>query len=1094
MRIKKELIWSIALAMIFLVVTIPFYVSSVFAQDISKIDHIVSPTPTGSNNASGFIMSSDTLTIIVNLRATGIPETDVAKYVFADFGKKEEFTSCNSLGSSWYNCVYQKQLSGMPGGTYSGQIILDAPSCTSCNVPVSFNVDALPPEFSEFSITPQKTNSQNVTISYKADDKACIGCNDICSGIKNVIIYPSNDYSKIIANISVNQQPNSASSCADFRTSNISISALGSGNYSICIAATDNAGNSNITPNKCTNLVIAREPPTVGTPMITDSSGNIFTYAPLKGVLATISANITSPFADITNAIVDLSSFQLSNQTMSCLNVNGTRIWSCKAQFYAMIPAGSTTQTVPIYVYDDAGNSARADFVFGLQQDNKAPELYTFKTNYMFKNFSFFGPYDNKITVELAESQSGFHKNMTYVSGLGNYFDVLALGPLTLYEAQCSPIGGNIWQCSWPSLDLKSNEKKATLAFTAYDDVSNKLEFSRDIPIDTEPPQVIDIEMHTEKTYPAIGVGDNIVLRANITDSSAIVDSSGNYNVYADLTQVEGGEEMRRADSCELKNETYREGVIYEGSQWVCSWIIRDIEETYSWIPSITVSDIEGNNNTYNDFPKKYIAYVNEKTGNISLEQVNSFDVLPRETNVSNHWKVKAGEPTPSSLDRQMLQVISPYVYVPLKFIPLHGEPKILEVKLKHCNNDGTASEINIFPNVPDARDIEVKIVRGNYGTGEYEEREFFRYPCKIGIVSIADGKITQEEIDEVTIRIGLYNMPLGRFDENVKEKVDWIHEQEQSLLTQTIALIKQVLDWMKFLCSAYHIIVQIVAIIQVIMYRNEVGLDVCTATVILAPICVPVLHVVKESSDAQQVAIGGLSKVMEPICQFANCDPGANPTSLVGKWQQFYYKIRDMGSARLAEAFAEKETGVLHDIVEGGASYFIQFWPANLQDSLILSMVFVCLPGVVYNLEKYRQIQCNYGYCILTMAAQGGPLKGCEETYKLQTCTAVVGEIFNVIPYGATFANINAFWKTVLHDPISFVFFTVGMGCTLIPEASASEICKITNTITNAIGFVANMISFGQQVIAKIKEGENAFTTTDICKQFEKAYDDMKV
>ncbi|MCX6774880.1 MAG: hypothetical protein NTY99_02200, partial [DPANN group archaeon] len=73
---RAKFLWATAFAMVFLVVTIPFYVADAFAD--SAIDRVIYPSPSGANNASGFMMSSDTLTILVNLRLDGVAPADAA--------------------------------------------------------------------------------------------------------------------------------------------------------------------------------------------------------------------------------------------------------------------------------------------------------------------------------------------------------------------------------------------------------------------------------------------------------------------------------------------------------------------------------------------------------------------------------------------------------------------------------------------------------------------------------------------------------------------------------------------------------------------------------------------------------------------------------------------------------------------------------------------------------------------------------------------------------------------------------------------------------------------------------------------------------
>ena len=77
-----------------------------------------------------------------------------------------------------------------------------------------------------------------------------------------------------------------------------------------------------------------------------------------------------------------------------------------------------------------------------------------------------------------------------------------------------------------------------------------------------------------------------------------------------------------------------------------------------------------------------------------------------------------------------------------------------------------------------------------------------------------------------------------------------------------------------------------------------------------------------------------------------------------------------------------------------------------------MLSTIFLCVPGVIYNLEKYRQIKCAYGLCLIQMASGGGPMEGCEKTYKVQLCLAVYGEVFNFIPYGRSMQSLGKFFE----------------------------------------------------------------------------------
>ncbi|GAG15978.1 unnamed protein product, partial [marine sediment metagenome] len=93
---------------------------------------------------------------------------------------------------------------------------------------------------------------------------------------------------------------------------------------------------------------------------------------------------------------------------------------------------------------------------------------------------------------------------------------------------------------------------------------------------------------------------------------------------------------------------------------------------------------------------------------------------------------------------------------------------------------------------------------------------------------------------------------------------------------------------------------------------------------------------------------------------------------------------------------------------------YFGNVEPKN---SFILSLVFLCPTGVFYNLQKARQIDCRYVYC-LEQTADGMPLSLCVEQRGVAMCKYVTGQIFNLIPFAAAFSDIAKLIGKALANP----------------------------------------------------------------------------
>ncbi len=122
-----------------------------------------------------------------------------------------------------------------------------------------------------------------------------------------------------------------------------------------------------------------------------------------------------------------------------------------------------------------------------------------------------------------------------------------------------------------------------------------------------------------------------------------------------------------------------------------------------------------------------------------------------------------------------------------------------------------------------------------------------------------------------------------------------------------------------------------------------------------------------------------------------------------------------------------------------------------NPRDSIFLSALTLCVPGIIYNLEKYRQIECMYADCMQTYAAQGLPLTSCGEQKSYGTCKYVVGELFQFTP-AALLDRFAGLIKQALSSPFGFVDITMGLACSgliVIPHNGVlANMCILNNII----------------------------------------------
>ena len=100
-------------------------------------------------------------------------------------------------------------------------------------------------------------------------------------------------------------------------------------------------------------------------------------------------------------------------------------------------------------------------------------------------------------------------------------------------------------------------------------------------------------------------------------------------------------------------------------------------------------------------------------------------------------------------------------------------------------------------------------------------------------------------------------------------------------------------------------------------------------------------------------------------------------------------------------------------------------------QHNLIVATLFVCLPGIIYGLDKYRQIKCLYADCLQNaVGSEGLPVTACEDQKAYATCKYVTGELFAVFPWTAVIDHFLKIIKNALSNPFAALGVAVALLC----------------------------------------------------------------
>ena len=96
-----------------------------------------------------------------------------------------------------------------------------------------------------------------------------------------------------------------------------------------------------------------------------------------------------------------------------------------------------------------------------------------------------------------------------------------------------------------------------------------------------------------------------------------------------------------------------------------------------------------------------------------------------------------------------------------------------------------------------------------------------------------------------------------------------------------------------------------------------------------------------------------------------------------------------------------------------------------DVRSSLFLSVITLCLPGILERIQDLNQIGCDRVVCYYDSLVAGLPTNHCDLEYSYNTCRFVAGELF-ALPGFNTLEHIRNVVAQILADPIGFLAATV--------------------------------------------------------------------
>ena len=1017
----------IALFLMSLIVSMPV----VFAQELS-IQQL-----NGKGSSKGYARAHDELIIEVLAKIPGediIDPEQVRLYVedsYTTFDKCEKFEN-----TTYYKCTFiEPDFEAYEPIIFTIELRDDDGNIVGSETKTLI-VDNNGPVIKEFNVEPNVTSGP-VSISYIAEDYGLnYGQTEECSGIKVVTITAGNQSITDAGAEGVCTKDNT-----------LQMTLAQSGNRQICATAKDYTNFAS--PPMCKQVKVDKAPPTIERLSILDKNGFVLTHVHSGEERTADVAVVITDDGGIDSSLV-LANFGQLNPNLPDFvpaDITAGDIYS-----WVDIPVSEVSPCeLTISATDLLGNKAEEKFSCDIKADDTPPVSNGIIAGAARDGTPLYG-YDTPLIIEFEDKDNTGAPGIGFMSGKA-YLDLHEIGLGANAQADtCSKLSGGIWRCIWylnPPATIAEGTYTATLLSDTADDLDNKIGVSTDYTIiyDNQgpyPPQVLDFKILTGE--------EGIEYQGGAVKGSFVqytVRSADFETAYANFTDIGGSDATTPTECKDVANTT--KDCIFES--------LVDISGPYT--AQFTFKFADDANNTA------------QTTTTLEIYGIDN-ETSPK------YWKpTPAVTCSPRLIDRKAATLIPPYAACRVDLETPRNDISTLTVvgpqSPDECTGDValTVNDLYVVNNAEGSKNpyLFITLEPKNYYVNE------LKINCPLQVFSkkaVTVGNVTRyyvtPEPQEIPVNITLqfYNNPLEDGAANINKKIK--HAMKSGLAGQKwIGDLNKWIRYAEMLCYLKTLITNVIEILYwvtiIFKIQKEVfdALGLKPAAAVAGEAGNTFCTYEEELSETYQDTIITFA---DSICSVINCASTTEKQGVTAYAGGGVPWCKDVKSF-----FGSVTFGLGKSAEEAGVSM------PTVQDSLILSVACLCLPGIIRNLEKRRQVDCFKAVCLHDyVKEQGYPTSFCDEMHGFLMCQYVIGEIFALFPITAFLDQLIEMVLSIITDPVRAFTTLLGGICEIAcPSESSSfafiacatykTLAVLTESIASVLMYIKNKDTFGKPV-----------------------------
>jgi len=1045
-----------ALLMIALVISMPVYSSQALAASLQVQKN------SGEDNIGGYLdAAGDTWTLQVLAEADG--EQVVKENVRVNGAP---FDSCTDQGSLGKICTYSlsrpdgfssegarslrlelRKQSGQVIATQQSQIILDGSGPTVV-------VRAIQKE----------NNNVEVVYTVREQPTACVGLQrlQIKHGSTVLKTIEGDELKEKADSYCTTPQQGIAKSIEN-ENETVTIAAAASGMQRIEVVATDRMGH---VGKGVVGFVFD-----AFAPVIKEQNFSIGT----GGRYAASGEDIVPVTFDVLEDGPTLSAkISLSDVPGTCRSVgteNNKTLYRCSWESVRIQFASSLSVTVDV---SDGRNKVSRTLVKQFTIDDDEPRLEKFETKNAFAGQNFVSRDKNTFVATFTESGSGMDASKVLAnfeainSQQGNSQGYVAADACTQ--------SGSTWTCTWNDISAERvsiDGSKTVTIVEAPDKAGNRGELTGS-----------SIAVQRDDVAPVVKNVKAVVQR---TGQSARTYFQSNDQIFISFEVVEKHGVFASVNISEL---------LVDAPAVPMKCIEKTGEDAAdTFVCSETTPAI----GQFNGDVKHIKLLVFDSAGNQANVQALEITVFGTDDDLVNPnlWQIKKGKDgnvtlNSKGLDAAVTKLIAQRVFATVEFVPVN-DVEIVEARAS-CTGEHVEKSFMISNFRVENKQMKPVIVVefepfNPLASGETTAE--IEVACVLTLVSKRGKQIVaQAEQETLTFKVKFFVTDFDNDISTIEETIDDARDDAGNVFLKVIGTLNEILTWAKLICNILNLLMKVWTVVGTSMataveatkaggtvsfgatYATSIG--ICEVKGVISKSLVDVSNTLemicglvtctgmtpKGSTETADTGVSGVARTLRE--HHKKVLDGYNSFKYGGPNQVAQFIGNKLGTDKNAAGVSEK------DAIARNLQTYTQ--ANSLYDNMFLSVVGICLPGIIYNLEKYRQIQCRYVSCLENEVKAGvATIESCRELKDYQQCKYVTGELFQIIPFVTALDGLLGLVKSLLTDPVGLVRSFVILVCSevwcKIPSGPSENVCEYVSYFLFLSDLVNSIISTVQQI-----------------------------